>query len=214
MPASSPFEGFEGDRGNGVSSTSWPAPKPLPDGLLPVPPSELDFLPASICPGSRILRSGCNARSISSVSLPPLRLGSVIGRKIGVRPQRLTDWIEVPNLVGLYYWKARDVEVSGSTTGACPLHRFESEAREDNDAAAATYAVELESYKLRKEEAAKAARASLKAGKAIEGVLNIAVPEQPKAKRYITNDATYESLGVILSENPLAFSLFGDELIC
>jgi hypothetical protein len=100
VPASSPFEGFEGDRGNGVSSTSWPAPKPLPDGLLPVPPFELDFLPASICPWVADIAERMQC-PLDFVGVPAtVALGSVIGRKIGVRPQRLTDWIEVPNLWG------------------------------------------------------------------------------------------------------------------
>ena len=35
------------------------------------------------------------------VAIPALvALGSVLGRKIGMRPKRKTDWIEVPNLWG------------------------------------------------------------------------------------------------------------------
>src|ERR1700681_1474629 len=38
-------------------------------------------------------------------------------------------------------------------------------------------------------------------------------PEEPKARRYVVNDATYEALGVILADNPNGTLAFRDELV-
>ena len=38
-------------------------------------------------------------------------------------------------------------------------------------------------------------------------------PEEPAARRYIVNDATYEALGVILADNPIGTLAFRDELV-
>ena len=87
-----------------------------------------------------------------------IALGSVIGRKIGVRPQCRTDWIEVPNLWGCIVGRPGTMKSPAMQQALAPLHRLEAEARKENEAAAHSYAVELEAYKLRKEDSAKKAR--------------------------------------------------------
>ena len=74
----------------------------------------------------------------------------------------------------------------------------------------------MESFKLRKEDAQKAARASLKAtsGQAdITAILDIDEPEKPSPRRYVANDVTYEKLGEILVDNPNGVLAFRDELM-
>ena len=142
-----------------------------------------------------------------------IALGSVIGRKIGIRPQCRTDWIEVPNLWGCIVGRPGTMKSPAMQQALAPLHRLEAEARKENEAAAHSYAVELEAYKLRKEDSAKKARTALKGGGDIGGLLDIAAPDEPKTKRYVANDATYESLGVILADNPYGVLAFRDELI-
>src|SRR5260370_13215816 len=91
------FGGFEGDTGSRFSRVdAWPEPKPLPNGLMPVAPFELDFLPASIGPWVEDIaeRMQCPLDFVGVSAT--VALGAVIGRKIGVRPQLHTDWIEVP----------------------------------------------------------------------------------------------------------------------
>ena len=209
-----PFEGFEGDRGRGVSPIPWPEPKPLPTGLLPVAPFDLDFLPSSI--GAWVAdiadRMQC---PLDFVGVPAtIALGSVIGRKIGIRPECRTDWIEVPNLWGCIVGRPRTMKSPAMQQALGPLHRLEAEARKENEAAAHSYAVEApEAYKLRKEDLAKKARTALKGGADIGGLLDIEAPDEPKTKRYVANDATYESLGMILADNPNGVLAFRDELI-
>ena len=191
----------------------WPEPKPLPTGLLPVAPFDLDFLPSSI--GAWVAdiadRMQC---PLDFVGVPAtVALGSVIGRKIGIRPQCRTDWIEVPNLWGCIVGRPGTMKSPAMQQALAPLHRLEAEARKENEAAAHSYAVELEAYKLRKEDSTKKARTALKGGADIGGLLDIEAPDEPKTKRYVANDATYESLGVILADNPNGVLAFRDELI-
>ncbi|MBV8773127.1 MAG: DUF3987 domain-containing protein [Deltaproteobacteria bacterium] len=211
--AAGAFGTFGSDPGRGVCANSLPDPKPLPEGLLPVDPFELEFLPASI--GSWVAdiadRMQC---PLDFVGVPAtIALGSVIGRKFGVRPQRFTDWIEVPNLWGCIVGRPGTMKSPALQQALAPLHRLDAEARKENEAAAQRYAVEIEAYKLRKEDSAKKARTELKGGRDIAGLLDIAAPEEPKAKRYVANDASYESLGVILADNPPGVLGFRDELI-
>jgi hypothetical protein len=92
-----------------------------------------------------------------------------------------------------------------------PLH-LEAKARESNDAAAKDYEARLEFHKLQKENVQKNARKGLANGTADAASLIIEKPEEPKARRYIANDATYEALGVILADNPNGTLAFRDEL--
>jgi hypothetical protein len=59
----------------------------------------------------------------------------------------------------------------------------------------------------------KKGRAALKGGATdLSSILSIAEPEEPKARRYVVNDATYEALGVILADNPNGTLAFRDAI--
>jgi hypothetical protein len=208
-----PFVSFVSEPDRGIPANSLPEPKPLPDGLLPVEPFDLEFLPGSIGPWVADIADRMQC-PLDFIGIPAtIALGSVIGRKIGIRPQRFTDWIEVPNLWGCIVGRPGTMKSPAMQQALAPLHHLEAEARNENEAAAHSYAVELEAYKLRKEDSAKKARNALKGGTDIGGLLDIAAPDEPKTKRYVANDATYESLGVILADNPYGVLAFRDELI-
>ena len=72
---------------------NWPAPKPLPAGLLSVAQFDEGFLPRSISPWVLDIadRMQCPPDFVAVPAV--VALGSVIGRKVGIRPQRRTDWI-------------------------------------------------------------------------------------------------------------------------
>ena len=208
-----PFVGFVSEPDRGIPANSLPEPKPLPDGLLPVEPFDLEFLPGSIGPWVADIADRMQC-PLDFIGIPAtIALGSVIGRKIGIRPQRFTDWIEVPNFWGCIVGRPGTMKSPAMQQALAPLHRLEAEARKENETAAHSYAVELEAYKLRKENSTKKARTVLNGGADIYGLLDIAAPDEPKTKRYVANDATYESLGVILADNPYGVLAFRDELI-
>jgi hypothetical protein len=94
------FEPFEGNHRKGFSGSTWSEPKSLPDGLLPVAAFDPAFLPEVIAPWVMDIsdRMQCPPDFVAIPAV--IALGSVIGRKVAVRPQRKTDWFEVANLWG------------------------------------------------------------------------------------------------------------------
>ena len=68
-------------------------------------------------------------------------------------------------------------------------------------------------HKIEKEVAAGKAKDALKKGVSAEGLMNFDEPEEPKPKRYITNDTSYEKFGEILADNPHGVLAYRDELV-
>jgi hypothetical protein len=82
------------------------------------------------------------------VAIPAMvALGSVIGRKVSLRPQRKTDWYEVPNLWGCIVGRPGAMKSPAMDEALKPLHRLEAEARKANEAAAKDYEIEVEEYR-------------------------------------------------------------------
>jgi Protein of unknown function (DUF3987) len=195
--------------GEAFPEKNWPEPKPLPEGLLPVAAFEPAFLPEAIAPWVMDIseRMQCSPEFVAIPAI--IALGSVIGRKVGIRPQRRTDWIEVPNLWGCIVGRPGVLKSPAMLEALKPLHRLEAEARKEHEAARKAYDRELEFYKIAKDEAVKAARK----GRDRSSVAEAAEPEEPKGRRYIVNDTTYEALGVVLADNPTGTLVFRDELV-
>jgi hypothetical protein len=193
--------------------SDWPMPKPLPQGLLPVAPFELAFLPESIRPWVDDVSDRMQCPP-DFVGVPAqIALGSVLGRKVGVRPQHKTDWIEVPNLWGFIVGRPGAMKSPAMNEALKPLHTLEAEARKQNEAAAKAYAIECEVHKVTKKHAAKQAGAALNDGGDARALLSGDGPEEPKARRYLVNDCTYEALGELLADNPNGILAFRDELV-
>jgi Protein of unknown function (DUF3987) len=208
------FGSFVSERGEGFSENRWPEPKPIPDGLLPVAAFDPAFLPEAVAPWVMDIsdRMQCPPDFIAIPAM--VALGSVIGRKVAVRPQRRTDWYVVPNLWGCIVGRPGAMKSPAMDEALKPLHRLEAEARKANEVAAKNYEIEIETFKLRKEDGQKKVRAALKGGaKDVSSLLATDEPEEPKARRYVVNDATYEALGVILADNPNGTLAFRDELV-
>jgi hypothetical protein len=191
----------------------WQEPKHLPSSLLPVKAFDLTFLPAMIAPWVADIADRMQCPP-DFVGIPALvALGTVIGRRIGVRPQRRTDWIEVPNLWACLVGRPGMLKSPAMSEALKPLHRLEADARKSNDEARKDHAAALEAHKLKVETARAAAKKALQgAGNPIE-MLRLDEPEAPKDRRYIANDCTYEALGEILVDNPNGVLAFRDELV-
>ena len=102
---------------------SWPQPTPLPSGLAPVRAFDLDLLPASVAPWIADISERMQCPP-DFVAIPAIvALGSVLGRKIGVRPQRRTDWIEVPNLWGCIVGRPGAMKSPAMSEALKPLNR-------------------------------------------------------------------------------------------
>lgn len=199
---------------------AWPDPIPLRDELAPVLPFTPELLPLQLRPWVMDIAERMNCPP-DLVAIPAMvAAGSLVGRRIGIRPQRRTDWIEVGNLWGCVVARPGSLKSPAAAEALTPLRRLEGQAAERNAAALADHKVAEAVHKLRKEAAEKAARQALSGKGAADGLgaataafAGLAEPERPPLKRYMTSDATVEKLGEICADNPDGLLIYRDELL-
>jgi putative DNA primase/helicase len=195
------------------SPKHWPVPKALPSGLLAVPRFDLAFLPNSVAPWVADIADRMQC-PLEYVAVPAIvALGAALGRKVAIRPQRRTDWLETANLWGCVVGRPGAMKSPAATEALKPLVRLETNARTEYEASLKAFAKEDALAKIRKDEAGKAARAAIKSGGDALAAFDIEEPEEPKAKRFLVNDTSYEALGEILADNPNGVLAFRDELV-
>jgi putative DNA primase/helicase len=140
-------------------------------------------------------------------------LGAVIGRRIGIKPQVKTDWMEIPNIWGVFIGRPGMLKSPAMGEALKPIHRLEAEAAKENEIAQQAYAAGLDAYKLRREVKKKLVRDKLKANENAEIDFDCdAEPKEPTPVRYRTNDSTYEGLGELLISNSNGILVERDEL--
>jgi hypothetical protein len=197
----------------GEAEPSWSEPAPLPDGLLPVASFDTDFLPASIAPWVVDIADLMQCPP-DFVAIPAIvALASVIGRKIAIRPQRNTDWTEVGNLWGAIVGPPGSMKSPAMAEAMKPLRWLEADARRNNETALKGYKIAVEDFKTRSEAARSKLKADLKKDPNAAAPPPLEEPAEPKARRYIVDDATYEALGAILVDNSNGVLAYRDELV-
>ena len=205
--------GFDSPKSAATGPITWADPDELPNGLKPVEPFDYEFLPREIAPWVRDItdRMQCppDFVAVSAVTA----LGSALGRKLGIRPQQQTDWLEVPNFWACIVGRPGAMKSPAMEEALKPLKRLDAEARKANDSALKDFAAEQEAFELRKQDAQKKAKAALGRGDDISSMLCIDKPEAPKLRRFLVNDCTYEALGEILADNPTGVLAYRDELV-
>ena len=148
------------------------------------------------------------------VAIPAMvALASAIGRKVAIRPQRNTDWTEVANLWGYIVGPPGSMKSPAMAEAMKPLRRLEANARLENETALKAYRIAAEDFKIRSEAAKSALKAALKKDPNATAPAPLEEPIEPKARRYIVDDATYEALGRILVDNPCGVLAYRDELV-
>jgi putative DNA primase/helicase len=142
------FGGFEGAQGRPFS---WPDPKPLQGGLEPVEEFDIAFLPASLGPWIEDIsnRLQCPPDFVAVAAITAL--GSLIGRRAGIKPQLKTDWTEVPNIWGCFIGRPGMLKSPAMAEALKPLHHLEAEAAKDNEIAQQAYEAGLNAHKLRQQ---------------------------------------------------------------
>jgi len=195
------------------TNTAWPVPAPLPAGLKPVLQFDLSVLPRTIGPWVEDVADLMQC-PVDFVAIPAIvALGSVIGSRIGVRPQADTDWTELPNLWGCIIGRPGVMKSPAISKALKPLKELEAKAAEANMAAIKEYEHERETTKLKKEaEAARFKNVVKKGGGAAE-LRSFDEPERPAQKRYMVTDTSYEKLGDVMFDNPCGVLSYRDEMV-
>jgi Protein of unknown function (DUF3987) len=213
---------------------AWPKPKSLPNGIAPVESFSSDFLPDALAPWVEDIanRLQCPPDYVAVAALTSL--GAVIGRRIAVKPQERTDWIEIPNLWGCFIGRPGMLKSPAMMEALKPLHHLEAEAEKAHTEALVDHEAALAEFKLHKSVKESILKEELKK-KIAEKVVSLggvsslkdmikdaqkedplglgAGPEEPKPVRYRTNDSSYEALGVLLVSNPAGLLVERDELV-
>jgi hypothetical protein len=195
-------------------SSGWPEPAPLGDELRAVSPLVPDMLPAALRPWLADIAERMNV-PLDMVAIPAfVAAGGLIGRRVGIRPQRNTDWQEAGNLWGCVVAPPGAKKSPAASEALGPLKALEGDAADRNAAALAEHELAKRAYKLASEEGDKEARKAIKAGGDAMAALRSAIPPGPPAElRFLTSDATAEKLGEICAANPQGVTVHRDELL-
>lgn len=193
----------------------WPEPTPLPSGLPPVQPFNLALLPDPLQPWVKDIAERMQAPAAFIAVTAMVAAGSVIGRKVGIRPQQNTDWHEVPNLWGCIIGRPGVMKSPSMKAAMAPLYKLESEARDDHKQRLDLY----NSFEVERELRADARRSAMKArlkdnpDADLTGLAGVD-EEEPKATRYIVNDGGYQALSEVLRQcAPNGVLAYRDELM-
>jgi putative DNA primase/helicase len=199
---------------NPEDRSEWPDIIPLPDGKKPVKKFDLLYLPAAIGPyvADIARRMQCPIDFVAVAAL--VGLGALAGNKIAIRPKHRDDWEEVPNQYGAVIGDPGTMKTPAFKEALKPLYEMEKKAQEENKEAKKEFKFEREAYEIKREVAKKKAKEALEGGMSnITAFLRIEEPEEPRAKRFIAGDCTYEALGVLLANNPNGILVHCDELV-
>ena len=147
-------------------------------------------------------------------------LGSVIGARCGIKPKRRDDWIVTPNLFGGIVGDPSSKKSPALGTVTRFLDRLEAkeaEKLEDDkkifEAEKAAYEAYQSAVKASMKKAAGGKGDHLKMNAAIADLQGLQPPEEPKERRFKSNDSTVEKLGDLLVHNPQGMLVYRDELI-
>src|SRR5436190_2194896 len=167
-----------------TSREQWPDPKSIPDDLPRVDAFALDFLPDQLAPWIDDIATRLQCPSDYPAITAMTALGAILGRKIGIKPQMKTDWIEIPNLWGAFIGPPGMLKSPAMNEALRPIHRLEAEAVRNNEITQQAYAAGLDAFRLRKQVTTALAKEELK--KTIKGdthsrSIDLELGEQPQA---------------------------------
>jgi putative DNA primase/helicase len=198
-----------------LTTDDWPEPLQLPDGLPPVAAFDFAFLPCTLRPWAQDIcdRMQCPPDYVAVTIMAAL--GSVIGRKIAIRPQQRTDWTVIANQWVLIIGRPGVLKSPAMEAALAPLKRLASRAAESFQVASQDFELASRVAKIHAEAGEKAARTAIAkdSDADVSQLLRAASPEPPTMRRYIANDTTAAALGELLLRNPNGTLVFRDELV-
>jgi putative DNA primase/helicase len=186
-------------------------PSPLPK-LPDVPEFPLEILPNGL--RAWVDDAACRMRfrpefaAVSSMAA----LGSVIGRKLGIRLKQRDDWTEYANVWGALVGQPSTLKSPAMRNALSPFKALQEAANVRYQGELAEYENQSEAFKLRRTAKKKAASDALAKDPDARIDLSGDEPVRPVPRAYWTSDATAEKLGELLAENPTGLLVERDEL--
>lgn len=194
-------------------------PEPIKESLSKVFPCPIATLPKEIA--NWIQGNAKQMQIAEDYFVAPLLvyLGSLIGRKRGLRLRQGTNWIEFPNMWGMVVGRPAMMKSPAMKAIVGPLEVLASRAIDEYNISVKQYGRELETWKIRNKACEEVYKSDYKNSLKNESqpqkevkLHNEVIPLEPKKRRYKTQDATTEKLGEILIDNPQGLLVHRDEL--
>lgn len=203
----------------------WPNPRPLETALPAVAQLDMSLVPEPLRPWTFDIASRMDNAAPDFVAASEMVIaGSLVGRKMAMRPKRQDDWTVIPNLWGGLVGPPSSMKTPALEQALKPVKRLAIEARDEYEEASKEHA--LDAMIADAEKAALKKRLEVTAKQVAEGKTGRAElqdirqqleefeePEEPTERRYLTNDATIEKSAEILKENPNGILNYRDELM-
>lgn len=196
----------------------WQEPIPIPDGLPAVKPLHPEMIPLPLRGWLMDISDRMQIPPDFSAAAAVVALGSIIGRGCGIYPKRHDDWLVVPNLWGAVVGRPSLMKTPAISEAHRHLVRLESEARETYLAAALASDIDKEVVRITRSAIGDEIKKAVKSGredKIEEARARLAslAAEEPRRRRFQTQDGTVEKIGELLNENPRGLLINRDELI-
>jgi putative DNA primase/helicase len=211
-----------GDRLNNLNSVDeiWLEPQEIFAELLPVDKFDSELLPIPL----RKWLLDISHRMQVPLDFPSgacvVVMSSIIGTRISICPKKKDTWQVVPNLWGGLIQKPSQLKSPPVKEVLRPMKELETEAFKKFDEDNLKYEKEFRVFEMRKRVCEEKMKYALKKDKDNDfssaendlEKLESNPPEEPKLRRYQTQDTTIEKLQDMLSENPQGIFIFRDEL--
>ena len=195
--------------------SGWPEPQALPSGLLPVEPFDDAMLPESLRGWVADIadRAQCPPDYVAASAMAAL--GSVIGRKVAIRPKARDNWTVTANQWALVVGRPGAMKSPAIEEALKPVKRLAARALDEFKAVEADYRARAKAEKLRGEEFEKRARKALATdpGADVSHLLRETDDQAPMLRRYIAVDSNAASLGELHRQNPNGLLVHQDEIV-
>ena len=202
--------------GNDVGPITWPTPELLPSALPGVEVFDVNLLPDALLDWivdiAERLQCPADYPAVAAI----IALAGIVGRKIGLRPQRRIDWQVVPNLWGAVIGRPGLMKTPAIQEPLDILKRLEADAKSEYETAMREHKAALIVAKATRDVRQSDLKQAIKAGKGADEIaaeLQSLEPSEPIRRRHLINDSTVEKLGELLNQNPNGLTVFRDELI-
>lgn len=193
-------------------SESWPEPEPIDGRLTPVIPFETALLPTPfvglVVDVAEKMQVPMDFPAVVSV----VCLAGVTGRRAIIQPKiHDTDWTVTPNLWGGIVAPPGWLKSPVIQRVMRPITRIEAEWHKEYEQESLRYRRELEEYELRQQAWKEEFKRAIKKGQPTPERPNDP-PLEPRMRRLVVNDTTYERLQEINAQNPAGIIHVRDEL--
>jgi putative DNA primase/helicase len=194
------------------AADDWPKPEPIQSELPPVEAFSEDLLPDSFRPLVADVADRMQVPMDYPAVVMVLCLAGAVNRRAVIQPKANdTGWLIVPNLWGGIIAPPGFMKSPVIQAATRPLNQIQTEWRQDHEEALKNYARGKEEYELRRAAWKEQYKAASKKGNTAPDRPEDE-PEEPKLRRLIVNDATFEALHQTMSENPAGILVIRDEL--